>query len=391
MSPSPDSPAFLNAYLGRNSGPELFASVTHTSGAVNQVVVPKNITPSRPIEALIFNWRGRVVIGTADYTTIAPEGPQNILDRIIVTGVFKNAQLTPINLSGATAFALMRCSQVEGNSIYNGTTKAAQPTSPFAVPTGFGAQGTFDLDIYWTVPVYPLVAKANRAIDQVPYLWQPQDWANTLQIQVNLGDKTSFGTPAGGTTVTFSAIGGATGSPVLNIYTRMVSLGPLRGGFKTACLIRNEVPASGVVSAIANQQRLQLLQNQKTTRVLVKSGINLTGVTAGVHVYSSLSDTILDVTQLQRDMQPIRNNQDTRVFKESTARQFDTVLPQGYLDFSFIDGQSSRSAFRADLPSIVNAFEVYTNIVSANANNKVELIQEQIYAENGDPAWAATR
>jgi hypothetical protein len=75
-------------------------------------------------------------------------------------------------------------------------------------------------------------------------------------------------------------------------------------------------------------------------------------------------------------------------------RQFGTISPQGYLQFSFIDSQSIRAAFRGDLQTVVgpgSQFEVDSNILTASANNLVNLVQEQIYADADDPYWAGTR
>jgi hypothetical protein len=389
-----DASRIARAVLGRYQGPEFFASTTHT-GVVTQTLIPKNLSMNRPLAFLWLRWRGRVVIAGANYSAVAAEAPQSIINKIIVQGTFKGTSLTPISISGATAYALTRLFGIRGSSSFIGTTRQAELTSPLAQTlANFGNTGTYDLDIWYAIPTFPIVSGSSRAQNQVPYLWQPADWADSLQVTLQLGDNTSFGTPAGMTTVTYTAFGSGAGSPTVEIYTEYAILGPLRAGFRTAALVRNENQITSGVTALATNVRLQPLQKQKTTNVILKSGVNLTGVTSGVNVFASLSDTILDRTQILVDNKPVRNNLSNLASKESIGYKFTTIEPQGYLPFSFIDSQSARTAFRGDLPSVVGSgsdFGLYTDIVSANANNVINVIQEMIFADADDPYWAGTR
>lgn len=386
------------AYLGRFQGPEFFASTTHT-GVVTQTLIPKNLSMNRPLAFLWLRWRGRVVIGVANYTAVAAEAPQSIINRIIVQGTFKGTSLTPISLSGATAYAYARMFGIRGSSSYittgGVTTRQAELTVPLAqAGANFGNTATYDLDIWYCIPTFPIVSGSSRAQNIVPYLWQPADWADSLQVTLQLGDDTSFGTKAGGTTVAYTAFGSGAGSPTVEIYTEYAILGPLRAGFRTACVVRNENSITSGVTALATNVRLQPLQKQKTTNVILKSGVNLTGVTSGVNVFASLNDTTLENTQILVDNKPVRNNRSNLASKESIGYKFTTVEPQGYLPFSFIDSQSARTAFRADLPSVVGSgsdFGLYTDIVAANANTVINVIQEMLFADADDPYWAGTR
>lgn len=389
-----DASRIARAVLGRYQGPEFFASTTHT-GVVTQTLIPKNLSMNRPLAFLWLRWKGRVVIAGANYSAVAAEAPQSIINKIIVQGTFKGTSLTPISISGATAYALTRLFGIRGSSSYIGTTRQAELTSPLAQTlANFGNTGTYDLDIWYCIPTFPIVSGSSRAQNQVPYLWQPADWADSLQVTLQLGDNTSFGTPAGMTTVTYTAFGSGSGSPTVEIYTEYSILGPLRAGFRTACLVRNENQITSGVTSLASNVRLMPLQKQKTTNVILKSGINLTGVTSGVNVFASLNDTTMERTQILVDNKPVRNNLSNLASKESIGYKFTTIEPQGYLPFSFIDSQSARTAFRADLPSVVGSgsdFGLYTDIIAANANNVINVIQEMIFADADDPYWAGTR
>jgi hypothetical protein len=385
----------LSAYLGRNQGPEFFTSVPH-NGVAQQVLVPRNLSINRPLEAIIVRWRGRVAVTNANMGTAAAESPMTILNRISITGTFKGTSLTPIKLQGSTAYALGRLFGARGSSCYINGVRQADPGVPFGQTlANFGNIGNYDIDIWYVIPTWPIVSASSRAWESVPYFWQPEDWADSIQVTLELGDATSFGT-VGGATVTFTAFGSAAGTPVCEIYTRYCILGSIRPGrhFRTAAVIRNEQQiTAGMVTAAANV-RIMPLQKQKTTNIIVKSGVVLTGTTAGVQVFATLSDVQLDKTLIVVDNKFIRNNLSNLASKESVGYQFGTIEPQGYLPFTFIDSQSPRTAFRADDPMVVGSganFELDTDILTTGANQAVNVVQEMIFADRDDPSWQGTR
>jgi hypothetical protein len=236
----------------------------------------------------------------------------------------------------------------------------------------------------------------SRADEIVPYLWQPQDWADSLQITLDLGDLSSFGTPAAMTTATFTAFGSGAGSPTVEIYTQYAILGTFRPGtaFNTACVVRNEQTITAGMTGIASNVRIMPLQKQKTTNILVKTGALLAGTSAGVQVFASLSDVMLDKTLIVVDNKFIRNNLSNLASKENIGYSFTAIEPQGYLPFSFIDSQNPRTAFRADDPNVVGNganFELDTDVLTAGAQQAVQVIQEMIFADKLDASWAGTR
>lgn len=381
------------AYLGRNQGPELFHVQAVTPNT--QTLIPKVLSISRPLEAILIRWTGRVAITVNNYDAVSAEGPQTILNRIRIFGTYKGVSLTPIDITGATAFVWPRLFQNRGNTMTIGGVRQAEPGQPFnQIPLNFGNIGVYDLDIWYLVPTWPMVALATRAQNIVPYCWQPRDWNDSLQVQINTGDATSLGTPNAASVTTFSAYGVGTGTPSIRIYTRYLTLGPLRTGFRSACVVRNENTITAGLTAAANNVRLAVLTKQKTTSLVIKTGRLLAGTTAGISVFSDLRDGLLDITQILNDNRPVRNNQDNLTFKEHAGMQFDTVLPEGYLTMPFVDSQSPRTAYRGDLPQVVApgaSFELVSNIIESNAASAVNLVQEQIVADADDPYWLATR
>jgi len=387
----------LASYLGRDQGPEFFTSFNTPLTAPTTVNITKNLSLNRPLKTITVRLSFRDVIAVANMTAAAAESPMTILNRFIVTGTYKGSALTPISAQGSTLFARTRLFGLRGSSCYINGIRQADLSVPFAQTlANFGNTGSYDIEIFYVIPVGPVVSSSKRASEIVPYYWQPQDWADSLQIRLELGDSTAFGTNAGGTTHTFTAMGGATGTPLVEIFTNYVILGTIRPGalFRTAVIIFNESQITSGVTAVAANVRLLPLQKQKTTNVIVKSGVNLTGVTSGVQVFASLSDVMLDKTVIMVDNKQIRNNQSNKASKESIGYNFGTILPQGYQLWSFIDSQSPRTAFRADDPNVVgagSAFELDTDVISAGANQVVNVVQEMIYADRDDPSWAGTR
>lgn len=389
--PAADLSKSLAAYLGRNQGPELFTIVPHTGGTAQSVVVNRNLSINRPLESIQMVWRGRLTV-TVAYTAAASESPQTIINKLTINGTFKGTALTPIRLSGATMAAWSRLFGARGNTV---VINGVRQNDAFGAQTiaNLGAVGVYDIEVYYYVPTWPLISFSSRAWESVPYFWQPEDWADSLQVQVDFGDTTSFGTLG---TAALSAFGSAAGAPSLSIFTQYVILGDFRPNtsFQTAAVIRNENIVTAGMSTIAAGQLLSPMQKQKTTNILFKSGVVLAGTNSAVQVFSSLSDTQIDKTLLTVDNKNIRFNQDNRANKETIGMKFGTVLPVGYNLFTFLDSQTPRTAFRADDPGVVasgSSFQLTTDVLTATANQQVNLVQEMIFANKTDPTWLGTR
>lgn len=373
----------VGSLLGRYQAPELFFQQPFST--LTSPVIPRNINLTRPLESLKLVWKGRVVIGVANFTAVGPEAPQTIIQRIRLTGTHRTYnQLAPIDISGATAFAWARIYQQRGSSLLIGGAAAQTREPELSMPIGlagatFGNTGTYDLEIHYHIPLGPMLAPHGR-IPTIPFMYFPQDWADTLQLQLFFGDQTSFGTPGGTTTTTFSAFGSGAGSPTVTILANYCILGPLANSVQGAVVVRNEtVIAGGPVAAVANAQRLTLLQKQKTTNILVKSGTLFTGQSAGVSTFATLTDAMLERTIVSLDNKPVRNNQMNAAFKEYSGMMFNTILPQGYLLIPFIESQNPLTYYRGDQVPGGSTFELDSDCLTANANQAIAIVQEQVF------------
>lgn len=368
----------IASILGRNQGPEFYWQQSWS--ALGQGVIPKAVNLNRPLERFAIVAQGRIVIGGANMTSTAPEGLlqfflQNF--KLLGTHDLYGAQ-TPINLTGADIFAWPKLFRTRGCSLYiNGTL-----VDPLGIPAGlplatFGNTGTYDIEVHYDlqlVPVFPAAAKLNA----IPFLYMQKHWGNTLQVQYALGDTTVLGTPAGGTTFTVTAFGSGAGSPQLYFFTNYEILGALADSISSAVTIRtSQVIQGGILTAnAATPQRLVILQKYKTTNVVIKTGVALTTVSAGTSALASLSDTILQQTQVVADNKPVRNNFLNAAQKEYAAYAFDARHPQGYLLFPFVDSMNPLTGYPANKLSGGSTFEVDSQVIGAAANNTGEIIQE---------------
>jgi hypothetical protein len=375
----------LASILGRNQGPEPFFQQPFAAGA--SPIIPKNINVNRPLERLHLVFQGRVTITVANYTAVAAEAPQTILSRVRLTGQHrKYGSLVPIDCSGATLFALSRLTRSRGSSLYINGVRQPELNVPLAqAPATFGNVGVYDLEIHYDIPLGPILPVGSK-ISVVPFHFLNSDWADTLQLQLFFGDQTSFGTPAGGTVVAFTAFGSNAGAPLVTVEANYEILGPLSNQIASAVVIRGEQLQVAPVAANGNAVRLQLLQKQKTTNIFFKSGTLLAGSGPGVSVFGVMSDQILDFTQPVVDNKPIKNNQLNVALKEYSGYAFNTVLPQGYNNFTFVDSQNPLTFYRGDLLAGGSTFELDTNVIGGGATAGVQVLQEQVI---GDPGGAS--
>lgn len=370
----------LASILGRNQGPELFFQQTFNT--LQSPIIPKALNVNRPWQTLHIVWRGRVAIAVADYTAVAAEAPATIIQRIRLTGTHSRfGSLTPLDISGATAFAWARLFRWRGSSDYINGVRQPDPDVPYGmVGATFGNIGTYDLEIHYDIPLVPVLGIGSK-VSTTPFMFMDKDWGDTLQLQLFFGDQTSFGTPAGGTTTTFTAFGSGAGSPLVSIFQNFELLGPLANSVSPGVVIRSEQTITAPLAAVANNVRLILLQKQKTTNIVVKTGTLLTGSSGGVSVFGALLDTTLDLTQPVVDNKPIRNNFNNFAAKEYAGFAFNTILPGGYLNFTFVDSQNPLTYYRGDLLAGASTFELDTNVILAPANSAASIVQEQVIGE----------
>jgi hypothetical protein len=333
-------------------------------------------------------FKGRIVIGTANYTAVSPESLLNILQAFRLNGTHETlGNVNLFNASGASLFKMNKLYKNRGNSLYINGVRISDDVISSGIPAAtFGNTGTYDVEIIWNLPMAPYGLNDSQAL---LYYLNDNAWGQSLQVYYAFGDLTAFGTPAGGTTVAFSAFGttGA-GTPSLDITLNFAYLGPLATRVGQAVCVRNVIAINSVLQNNSGLLRLALLQSQKTTSIITKTGALLAGTSAGVNVYASLSDLILEGTILRKNNAPIRNLVFNSITKDTYGERMGTIQPTGFLGIFFDDGWPTPNAWASVeankwLPG--EQFDIASQIVGAAAANAGEVWQEYII---GDPVVA---
>ncbi len=376
--------------LGRFSEPEQWftASQAITSAAgLTQVPVPGPIPLVRSIESMIIEVRFRLAVTVAPFTSVAPEAPQNFIQKIQLQGNHKDfGAVTLLNMSGATAYAWGRIFQTEsGGGEYliskaaGALTRAAMPGRPFTSAFD-GSVANHDIVIHLEIPFGPsLRPEAVSILQDTNFLLQPLDWGNTLQLLLQLGDASSFGDPTGATT-TFTAFGSASGNPQVWVGFNYALLGDFQDKMqKSGIVIRNEQALTSQ-GALGTAVLMAQLAHQITPTVVVKTGRFQTGAapTSGVDTLSALTDLQLEQTQLVIDNKPMRNNMNNLVIKGYHERMFNTVVPEGYFPFTFVEAGSSLTAYRGDRLPGGSQWNLQSNVILAQSNQRQRMVQEYI-------------
>lgn len=383
--------------VGRTQAPEKFVSVPFVAGGSNYIQRTLNLT--RPLESFHFVLRFRARVSGASATVLAAEAPQNLLQRIRVQGTHREwSNLTPIDLTGASLFAWNQLYNPKGNSVYMATnggvvTRLPQlgtPIQSLVAGTTFLKNGDYyDIEIHYDFPVTPLFPPQKKGTI-APFLWFPQDWADTIQIQPFFGDAASFGNLGSQSgDVAFSDYGSDSGSGTFDVYCTYTILSSLSNAIQSAVCVRSTNTVQAPVQSISSYSLIQLLQKQKTLNLLLKAGTAFTGddLQPGVNVFQTLSDTMLANTQIVLDNKRIRDNMSNMSQKEFCGRMFSSVFPQGYLPFTFDDSQNPLTYFRGDNIPGGSTFGIYTDITTAASDQFAEIVQEQVY---GDPGIRAS-
>jgi len=376
--------------LGRFSAPELWFSTTQAVTAANGPQTIANTSPlnlTRPAESITILASFRVTVTVAPYTAVAPEAPQNFIQKIILAGQSNNFGGTqiPISLSGATAYAWGRMFQIEaGGGEYfiskagGALTRAAQPGRPFTSAFD-GTVATHDMIVIINIPFGPSLMPGQAVRKQsTSYLLQPSDWGNTLFLNLIIGDASAFGDPTGAT-VTFQGFGG-TGNPFFAAHVNYALLGDFRNSTqRSGLIIRQEQPTTPNQTALGTTQLLTQLSHQITTSVLLKTGrVQTAGLTGGIDTLASLSDVQMEATQIIVDNTAKRNNSSNFVQKAYLERMFNTVIPEGYYPVTFVDGDNALLAYRGDRLPGGSQCNLVSNVITANAAQRQRVVQEYI-------------
>lgn len=372
--------AASQSILGRSQGAEQFDS-RQVDMSVVSTQQYRPFTLNRPLESITLELRCRITTTVGNIAAVSPEAIQNLIQRVRLEGqhrIYGNVAL--LNMSGASLFAApLLFGTAPGNQILIDSAAQARPGSPFTSAfAGTTAASPDDIIMFVNIPLAPWMGIGPGAKRwATSFLALPGDWNDTLQLTVDVGDKSALGNTTGAT-VAFTGYGGVA-LPTLKVHLNYSILGAFQNAdVPQGIVIRNERTFNTFV-ALAAQQRITSLDKRVTNSVIVKSGVLQTTLqSAGVTTFASLSQLMLDRTQIVVDNKAVRNVTSDLAEKSRICRCFDVPAVEGYHALTFIDSQNPLTAYRGDGLAGGSSFDLVADIVSANANNRIHITQEQV-------------
>jgi hypothetical protein len=370
----------------RPAGPKLVTSgQAWSSGGVMSPITAVDL--SLPLRGLRIVFKGRVVIGTANFTSFNPEGILNLISNISVygTNARQKGNLTLWNADLATLYGIAHLHGYRNAycSINSGTgeTLVSVPSTPMPV-IGSGNTGTYDFRVVIDLPFHPFVSNQfGGHPNWVPaFLVRNEEWRDSLTVSMQYGTQAgagavgALGTSAGGTTVVFSSYGSGAGTPTVDVYSLPILMGlDLKDQVLPGVLSRATIQLSSVLQNAGSPATLTTLQKQPTSRIYVKTGV---GTVAPA--FSSLSDTNLTTLGLQLGgNRNVRNVLDVFTHKAQQHDVYARDAVQGYVLLDFMDSGNPDSSFPGQNIGDGASMQLQGNVAGV-ANALGIVIQEQM-------------
>jgi hypothetical protein len=343
--------------LYRPVGPKPIQTGLAWSSGGSQLIA-QAIDLSLPIRGIRIVFKGRLVIGTANFTSFNPEGLLNLISGITIQGVNARQQgnITLWSIDLATAFVLSHLFAYRGSAYFSvntgtGETISPIPSTPFpASGYGSGNTGTYDFRIVIDLPFHPFEMNGygNQPFALPGFLVRNEEWKDSLQIQLQYGTQAglgatgALGVSAGTTTVTFSSYGSGTGNPTIDLYSLPVMSGlELKDSITPGVLSRVSSPVTSILQSAGTSVPIFNLQKQPTPRIFAKFGVSTVSP-----AFSSLSDTnVTTLGVLLGGNRNVRNKVDIWTHKLQHVDVYDRDPVQGYLLMDFIEQGNYDSAF----------------------------------------------
>jgi hypothetical protein len=384
--------------LYRPQGPKLVQSaVAWTGGGSSQLTQVFDL--SLPIRGLRLVFKGRVVVGTAAFTSTNPEGLLNLISNIVIQGTNarQKGNITLWTCDLATAWVMAHLYAWRANRFTISTSGAGgdatvpAPDTPFpatgtAVPNeaaGYfnGATGTYDWIISVDLPFHPhqMNALGKSPYDATGYLVRNEEWKDSLQLQLTYGNQLgnstgSLGVAAATTTVTFSAYGSGAGTPTTDVYSLPVLMGlDLKDTVLPGVYSRITQPITNILQSAGPSTTILLnMQKQPTQRLIVKLGTSTV-----TPAFATLSDLICSTLGVSLGgNRNVRNNVDIISHKQMACDQYQRGPIQGYTLLDFMDSGNADSGFPGQDIGDGATFQL-TGTVTGTANALGLIVQEQ--------------
>jgi hypothetical protein len=342
----------------RPVGPKLITSgIAWSSGG--QASILQQVDLSLPIRGIRLVFKGRLVVGTAAFTSVNPEGLLNLISNVTIQGTNsrQKGNLTLWNIDLATAYGIQHLFAYRNAyfSINSGSGEVLVPvpTTPFPAvgATGYinGAPGTMDFRIVVDFPFHPHESNAQGKQPLVipGFLVRNEEWKDSLQILLSFGAQAgnstgALGVAAATTTVTFTAYGSGSGSPTIDLYSLPIAMGlDLKDTVVPGVISRVATPINAVLQSAGSNVALVNLQKQPTPRIYAKFG---TGTVSPA--FATLSDTnVSTLGILLGGNRNVRNKVDIFAHKHQQIDVYDRDPIQGYNMYDFLDSGNPDSSY----------------------------------------------
>jgi hypothetical protein len=375
----------------RPVGPKLIQSgIAWSSGGSSALT--QAIDLSLPIRGIRVVFKGRLVIGTAAFTSVNPEGFLNLISNLTIQGTNsrQKGNLTLWNSDLATAFLYQHMFAYR-NGIFtinsgSGETLVPVPTTPFPAvgATGYinSATGTYDWRIVVDFPFHPheVNAYGKQPLVVPGFLVRNEEWKDSLSILMSFGTQAgagatgALGVSAGTTTVTFSAYGSGTGTPTIDLYSLPIVMGlDLKDQVLPGVLSRVTTPIATILQSAGTGATLLNMQKQPTPRVLAKFGTSTVAP-----AFATLSDTnVTTLGILLGGNRNVRNKVDIFAHKLLQPDVYDRDPIQGYNLMEFMESGNPDSAYPGQDIGDGATFQL-TGDVTGVANAFGVILQEQM-------------
>jgi len=379
--------------------------LTAGSSGGGQISLTQAIDLSLPIRGMRFVFKGRVVVGTAAFTSVNPEGLLNLLSSIIIQGTNARQQgnLTLWNIDLATAWVIQRLMGPAGGSFFMVTppgggalTEVPIPTTPFPAgavgsnPYFQGSTGTYDFIIGIDFPFHPHQSNSyGREPLTVPqYLVRNEEWKDSLQLLITgatqAGNSTgALGVAAATTTVTYTAFGSGSGSPTVDVYSLPVLMGlNLKDQILPGILSRVSTTINTPVQSAGTNVALVNMQKQPTPRVFFKMG---TGTVSPS--FATLIDAVANGPQatgpstlgvLLGGNRNVRNKVDIFAHKFQFPDIYLREPVQGYNIMDFMEQGNPDAAYPGQDIGDGATFQLVSDVLGTTSNGFALSVQEQI-------------
>ena len=349
---------------------------------------------SLPIRGLRFTVKGRLVVGTAAFTTPYPEGFLGVLSNITFQGTNarQKGNVNLYNIDSATLWVMQhhfdfRMAQFDISTGGGAITEQAIPDTP--MPAGYnptGSTGTFDFRVVVDMPFYPFGAPQGV---RPQFLVRNEEWKDSLRLtglfstQAGAGATGFLGVSAGTTTTTWSSYGSGTGLPTIDVYSLPMIMGlDIKDQVVPGFMTRIAQPINTPLQSAGSQIVLLNLQKQPTTRVFFKTGTST--VPNGNPAFATLSDVnVTALGILLGGNRNVRNLVDIFAHKEELVELYPHGPIAGYNAFDFIGSGNPDSAYPGDQIGDGTTFQIVGNVAGV-ANGYGIIVQEQaLYGAEG--------